>query len=306
MIVLTSHSIQIRKLTLTAVFLSLALILKTYFSIYIPMFGQNGMRIGVAGVFTALPAILFGPFYGMLASGLTDLLGHFLKPAGAYMPLLTLTACLGGFLRGLFWMLLRNCREKTVRIAVVVLVVCAAVFGLWNIWALSADGVDAGFYDRLSPGAAVDTDNMRLISRMLITRTANVSDPGGSLATYINFTTAGPVGFSIFGAVMLVADFVLSKRMTMAGQKGSIIKILLALLLAGMIVTTLNTVILREMFFASWKVLPFSVLWLPRAIEELIANTVNAYMVAILYGILLRQPALHRMVFPTSAPVAKS
>lgn len=54
---------------------------------------------------------------------------------------------------------------------------------------------------------------------------------------------------------------------------------------SGLIITTLNTVVLRETIFTACKVFPFAVIWIPRAIEEILGNTVKAYFVAILLGI---------------------
>ena len=75
-------SINLRRVTISALLLSLALVLKLTTSLYIPMFGQNGMRVGVSGIFSMLPAFLFGPVFGMIVAGLADLLGYLLKPAG--------------------------------------------------------------------------------------------------------------------------------------------------------------------------------------------------------------------------------
>ncbi|HBM81036.1 MAG TPA: ECF transporter S component, partial [Clostridiaceae bacterium] len=47
-----------------------------------------------------MPAILFGPLYGGIASGILDVLGYMLKPDGAYIPWLTVTAIAGGIITG--------------------------------------------------------------------------------------------------------------------------------------------------------------------------------------------------------------
>ena len=77
---------------------------------------------------------------------------------------------------------------------------------------------------------------------------------------------------------------------------------LIAMVISGLVVTTLNTVVLRETLYTAWKALPFAVLWIPRAIEEILSNTVVAYFVAVLMGVfekrnelngLLAQPKIH-------------
>lgn len=87
---------SVRRITISAVFLSLSLVLKTTLTFDLPLFGQNGMRIGISGIFSILPALLFGPGYGAAVSGLSDFLGFLIKPTGGYLPLLTISAAAGG------------------------------------------------------------------------------------------------------------------------------------------------------------------------------------------------------------------
>lgn len=93
------------KMTLCAVFIGLAVVAKLFLSIKIPLLGADGMRISLAGVFTAFPAFICGPIYGGIASAASDFIGYVIKPDGAYIPWLTLTAFAGGVLKGLIWRL---------------------------------------------------------------------------------------------------------------------------------------------------------------------------------------------------------
>lgn len=281
---MSAKSVHLRKITLSALLLAIALILKTFFSFYIPLFGENGMRVGVSGVFSAMPSILFGPLYGSAVTGLSDLLGHFLKPAGPYMPLFTLTACLAGGLRGILWMAFRRRGRKAIRIAMIVVIAVCTLFGLTNLFMLRADGVDASFYDQGVP----EPDGLHWITRMLVERTQNTSDPGGNLVTYSAYMTTYVLGFAALALVLMLVDVIVSKRLFPNEQGGGALGILLAMLISGLIVTTINTVILREMVFASWKVMPFVIVWLPRVVEEVVTNTVNAYIIAFLYGLVKR------------------
>ncbi|HBK85547.1 MAG TPA: ECF transporter S component, partial [Firmicutes bacterium] len=141
-------SLYVRRITISAVFLSISLVLKTAFSFYIPMFGQNGINVGISGIFSIMPSILFGPVYGAVVSGLSDILGYLLKPMGAYLPLMTLAVAAGGYIRGALWAVLRNKDSRKMRIAVAICSVFLLIAGLSNIAFLSADGIDAKFYDR--------------------------------------------------------------------------------------------------------------------------------------------------------------
>lgn len=80
------------KMTLCAVFIGLAVVAKLFLSIKIPLLGADGLRISLAGVFTAFPAFICGPIYGGIASAASDFIGYIIKPDGAYIPWLTLTA----------------------------------------------------------------------------------------------------------------------------------------------------------------------------------------------------------------------
>ena len=287
-------SANLRRVTISALLLSLSLVLNLTTSIYVPLFGQNGMRVGISGIFSMLPAFLFGPVYGMIVAGLNDLLGYLLKPAGAYLPLMTLIVALGGFLRGALWALLRGRGGKAMRIAVAAFSVVLLAIGICNVLFLNADGVNGAFYDNVQT-EAISTDRMHLVSQMLISRTINAKDPSGSLSTYVTFVTAGVIGSAALGLLLLAADWLLSKKLKNTAGIGQVPQLLIALLVSGLIVTTLNTVVLRETIYESWKVLPFAVVWIPRVIEEILSNVVKAYFVALLLGIAWKQQSLREL-----------
>lgn len=96
----------------------------------LPLFGQNGMRIGISGIFSILPALLFGPGYGAAVSGLSDFLGFLIKPTGGYLPLLTISAAAGGFLRGFLWEILKKKEDKRMRLLIAAVSGVLLVLGL--------------------------------------------------------------------------------------------------------------------------------------------------------------------------------
>jgi len=279
---MSKNSLFIRKIALTAVFLGAALVLK-HFSFDLPLFGASGVRISFSGIMSAMPAILFGPFYGAVTSALTDFLGFYVSAqSGAYMPLLTVTAALGGFTRGILWKVFKNKKARNIRVAIVSLAFCALVFGLYNMYALNADGVTAAYYET---GGTGDTTGMSYISRLLISGSVTRSNPTNFLSQYITITTIGIIGFAGFCALLMSADFFIS--MKLEPRYGSLytVQILSVMMLSGTLVNTLNTVILRELVFASWKLLPFAALWLPRIAEEMVSITVYTYFIVTLCGL---------------------
>jgi len=288
---LKNSSLYVRRITISAVFLSISLVLKTSFSFYIPVFGQNGMSVGVSGIFSIMPSLLFGPVYGAVVSGLSDFLGYLLKPVGTYIPLMTLVVAAGGFIRGALWSALRSKDSKKMRIAVTIFSALILLAGICNIAFLAADGVNSEFYNHVQK-ENINTDNMHLISKMLIERTIGAKDPSGDLVTYITWVTTAMIGCAALGILLLAADLFLSKKLVHDTSRGQIPQLLIAMIGSGLFVTTLNTVVLRETIFAAWKVLPFAVIWIPRMIEEILGNTVKAYFVALLLGIFRKQRSI--------------
>lgn len=282
------ESVRLRRMLVSALLLAIALVLKTFFSINIPLLGENGMSVGVAGVFSMLPSILFGPFYGAAVSGLSDLMGYLIKPDGAYMPLLTLTAALGGFLRGLLFFWIKDRKAARLRAVVILLTVLMLALGAGSMISLKTDGIDDAFYERIASEEALDLTNLTPIGRMLITRTAGTKNPGGNLASYIVSLTGGPLACAAFCLLILAADWFASRRILEGTQEVNVPAMLLAVSVSGVIITTLNTVVLRETLFESWKVLPFAVIWIPRAIEELLAGVVKVCFMSLLMGACMR------------------
>ncbi len=128
-------------ITATGILIALAMVTKLATGFSIPVLGPGGMRIGFSGIFTALPAFLFGPVYGGIASALSDLIGAFVKPEGAYIPWLTLTAFMGGFLKGLLWKIMLKAKGKKTSAMLLCVFLLIGCFGTANYVSLSADGV---------------------------------------------------------------------------------------------------------------------------------------------------------------------
>ncbi len=274
---------RVRRMAASAVFLSIALVLKTCFSFYIPLFGQNGMSVGVSGVFSMMPSILFGPAYGAAVSALSDLMGYLLKPTGAFMPLLTLTAALGGALRGFLWRALGGAGTRGMRVGVLVLSLALIAAGAASAFCIRADGLESYYQSAGQDEAALQ--NMSAISRMLISRTASARDPAASLATYALWVTAGPLCCGALALALMGADMALRGWMTRRGAAPGMLPMLICVVASGLIVTTINTVILRETLYQSWKLMPFFVIWVPRAVEEIVGGTVKVCLMSVLLSL---------------------
>ncbi|MBS3810587.1 MAG: folate family ECF transporter S component [Halanaerobiales bacterium] len=92
--------ISTRKLVFLSLLTALGVILTRFLSLRLPLFGIEGIRIGIGSLPIIFAGMVFGPFAGGIVGALTDLIGYWVSPMGAYMPHFTLTAFLTGFIPG--------------------------------------------------------------------------------------------------------------------------------------------------------------------------------------------------------------
>lgn len=151
------------RITLTGVLISLGMVTKLATQIPIPVLGPGGMKIGFSGIFTALPAFLFGPIYGGIASAMSDLIGAIIKPDGAYIPWLTLTAFMGGCIKGLLWKFLIKAESRKTGAVFLCVFLLIGCFGTANFFSLHADGViDSVITDKTSVPTKDEITSMEL------------------------------------------------------------------------------------------------------------------------------------------------
>ncbi|MCL1936687.1 MAG: folate family ECF transporter S component [Defluviitaleaceae bacterium] len=300
-------SLHIRRIIISSMFLALAIVVRTFFRMYIPIFGESGMRLSMHGIFTAMPAILFGPIYGALVSGLTDFLGFHISPSGAFLPQLTLTATLSGFIRGAIWMFIKNRSEKIIKNVIIIFGVSITALGFFNLHNLNTDGITNNFYQNNTietsyndAGLLVRTvdneaireqmENMSFVSRMAIERTINNRDPVEMLSseTIPMFTTT-IIGIGIFSIFLVILNFFVEKYFLKDRKTVPTIPLLIAMLVPAILINTINTFIFMNTLFPSWQAIPFIAVWAPRVIQVTATTVLMTYFVAILLGLLQNQ-----------------
>lgn len=92
--------------------------LSTYFSI--------GNKISFVHIFIAIIAMKYGPLIAGFSGGMIDIIQFFIKPVGAFNPLLTLGAVFTGIIFGLFlykddlklWKVITACLSKAVFVSI--------------------------------------------------------------------------------------------------------------------------------------------------------------------------------------------
>ena len=170
---------SILKITISALFLAIAIVIKLSTAIYLPILGAAGLKIDFSGVFSAFPAMLFGPWYGGAVFALADILGTIIKPAGAYIPALTVTQFLTGVIRGFLWRIISKhikCARVSKRFSVIALAILLVIgiFGGACHASLYSDGVvDSFIYKKESLpqkgqiiGTAADSIELSPLSKL--------------------------------------------------------------------------------------------------------------------------------------------
>jgi ECF transporter S component (folate family) len=101
---------SIKKMVYSSFLITLSIILTRVLSLRFAVGGVEGIRIGFGSLPIIFGGIMMGPLAGGLIGALSDVLGYFINPLGAYMPHFTLTSFLTGFIPGMimFYIFNRN------------------------------------------------------------------------------------------------------------------------------------------------------------------------------------------------------
>lgn len=86
------------KLIVSGLLVAISIILTRIFSANLVIVGVSAARISIGFVPIILAGILLGPWFGLAAGALADVLGFFIFPSGTYFPPITLTSALVGLL----------------------------------------------------------------------------------------------------------------------------------------------------------------------------------------------------------------
>ena len=288
------ENIVLKKIVISAMFLAIAVSLNMLSSFYIPLFGANSVKVSFGGVFTLFPAILFGPLYGAVVGGLSDLIGYILKPTGAYIPFLTLTAALGGALQGFLWMSLKKRNDKSLRIIMVSAFTIIGIYGIISNISLNVDGIMNGFIafekdmpTREAAKLLLDGNSLTFPTKVVI-QFAQFAKPGeyaAELAMYSNMLTIGPEILALSGLGITLLRF----KKLKAFSTGNVTPFTFTavMLISGLIISTINTFILM-VYIPSLAQRAFMLLWIPRIIKEVFVSAVQSYLAITLYAVYIK------------------
>lgn len=241
---------SLKKLIISSLMLAIGLIIRQM-SVMVPLMGVPGLRIGFSGVFTSIPAIIFGPVYGALTSSMADIVGHFLNPQGPFFPHFTIMAAIGGFLRGFLWMKLRRVSLHKLKVSLSTFLIILISLGI--ISSIMVYGFSESSFSSFLTGLKIKS--------------------GSQIAciTYIPIII-GALGFLI----LYINKFITSKNdNSLMNQK--YLPLAITMLISGLIVTTINTEIIMSLYGIKKAFLLF---YIPRFIEEVVTNLVSAYLIS--------------------------
>ncbi|GKX30166.1 membrane protein [Vallitalea longa] len=245
-----SQTNYIKVIVQTGLLIAIAQIVKM-FSNYIYIAGVPALRISFSGPFTKMPGILFGPVIGGISAVLSDIIGYLIKPTGAYIPWLGLTALLGGILTPIIWKALKNINIKHIQTVCIILFSAIGLLGIFN-------HIQLTYYENSS------------WSKFIL---GIGKGPG--------FATVLLIATSIAGFLLLLIDRIIQKRFNNLKIYNNFLKLIISVGVPGLIVTTINTQILRLSFVALSKQ-AFIAFLLPRIVEELFMTVYIAYMLSLL------------------------
>ncbi|WP_416044906.1 ECF transporter S component [Clostridium tyrobutyricum] len=247
-----NNNMNTKALVTTALFVAIALVIRT-FSINIVAGGILTMRISFAAIFYVLPGLLFGPLYGGIAGGLVDLLGYVIAPMGGYIPLLTITNVLAGILPVLIWRIIRKADIYKVKKYYGIFFVIMLLVGLVNF-----------LFTKFMPSM--------VWSRILLNL--------GQKSQYLGI---GFMILAIIGLLLLVINTFINKRTGKVYKyvNSRYFKLVIALGISGIIVSTLNTYILL-IFTPALMAKGFMILWIPRMFQTIFITLIDSYIICIL------------------------
>lgn len=252
-----------------AVFLAMSFVVRIVEQSFpIAMGGVQFMKLGLTAPFTLVPAILFGPGYGFIMGMTSDLLNLFTPNAGGFIPWLTLTAALRGWLVGLIWQWIKNSDPIKIRRWVTGIFLAIGVFGIVNL-----------IVSKVLPNS-----NYARIIISLNEREQSIPN----VITYGFIITAAVILLLVLIAVRMESGASIYSRQR---NVNNIFLLFIAVILPSILQTTANTFILRSMIAAHADI-AFLIYFIPRIAKTLIVGVIS---VLIIHDVLL---LLYSKVYP--------
>jgi len=246
----------LQKMIISGIFLGMGLMVSIITTIVIPIGGAPVFRIGFAGIFHNMIAVLFGPFYGAIQRTMADLLNFFINPriTGAFLLPVTMVAFFRGLTIGWLWLKVKRINPKIFSIAYSSVFGAVFIFGLINTLTIYF-APDSAYAAWLAPRP----DNL--------------------------IRNAAAYGLLIAGALGLIPQYLVWKqtRITENDQLyNRFIKLLVAIVLPGVLFNFINTyILLLTVVGPVTRDLGLVYFWIPRLVEEITTSLLAVYLMVI-------------------------
>lgn len=244
-----------------AVFLAMSFVVRIVEQSFpITMGGVNFMKLGLASPFTLAPAILFGPTYGFVTGMISDFMNLFVPNPTGWIPWLTVTAAIKGWLVGLIWQWIKSSNPIKVRKWVMSIFSLIGVLGLINL-----------VVSKVLPSTIYGQFIIELNARE------------NTIPNIISY------GFIVSSMVVFLLVWISTKIQnglriySKERNVDNIFLLFVAVILPSIIQTTLNTFILRSII-AQHAQIAFMVYYIPRIAKTLIVGVIT---VIIIHDVLL-------------------
>ncbi|WP_073997685.1 folate family ECF transporter S component [Anaerococcus urinomassiliensis] len=169
-----NKKLTVNMLTKIAILAALAVVLRRYFTITIPV----NKKIGIGDAPIMISGIIYGPILGGITGALADIVGMLLSPDGVFHPGFTFTAFLTGFLPGVisYYVFRRDYDKKLIWIIVIsaIVVFLGVKLFLDSVWLQQYSKNPYWIYVlRRIPKQIIDTIINVLVLSILIPRIKN-------------------------------------------------------------------------------------------------------------------------------------
>ena len=236
-----------KQLTISAVLLASGITL----NVMLPDLAN--LKMGLGGPFIYFVGILFGPVFGGLAGALSDILGHFLRPMGAFNPAFTAVAFCKGVSIALLYRLIRKTKVTSYH------KISIAIFAAIILWSTLSLGMV-----QLFPGNAYSLFVSGL--KLEVFKGAKINIP------FVLFIV-GLVGL----IVQIFARLVFARKNRAQFEKYA--GLLPVVGIPCLVFTTVNTFLIISFYSVKST---FWVFYTPRLAEELLQILYSTYLLTIL------------------------
>lgn len=246
-----------KKVIISAMFLSIALILNQLLRVDIPVGGASMVRIQTSRPFLTFVGILFGPLYGGIVSSLSDAMSFFIsnRSGAGFIWALNVVAFCRGAVTAFLWHKLKSINSTILSIAYLLMFGAITLAGIVN-------QIHVSFFPNSE------------YTQFILGANHNVA-----------FFTWAIIVIGSVGILLHVGALKILKKLDKQDQFSLYLKLMSCIFLPSLFFSTVNSWILIE--FLSLQV-GFIYFWMPRIVTEVFTVLFNVYILVVLINLYKR------------------